>query len=248
VEEYRTEEEQVEALRRWWSENGRSIVASVVIALSGVFGWQAWQANELGKEEQASDMYLELLRATGAEEATPDSKEVNRLAEDIKSNFKSSTYAQFAALQLAALAVNDGKLSAAEQQLRWVLGKAAKESDTARVAQLRLARVLASSGDVDQALVIIEDAGPGSYGASYAAAQGDMLLSLGRDDEARNAYSQAVLLARSGGEGLDLALLQQKLQSLSPLPTVVPNESESIDLESVEAVPSVSTITEPAEG
>ena len=46
MEEYRTEEEQVEALRRWWDENGRSTIAAIVIALSVGFGWQAWKSNE----------------------------------------------------------------------------------------------------------------------------------------------------------------------------------------------------------
>ena len=43
MEQYRTEEEQVEALRRWWNENGKSTVAVIVIALAAGLGWQAWQ-------------------------------------------------------------------------------------------------------------------------------------------------------------------------------------------------------------
>ena len=34
MEQYRTEEEQVEALRKWWDENGRSTVIAVIIALA----------------------------------------------------------------------------------------------------------------------------------------------------------------------------------------------------------------------
>ena len=29
---YKTEEEQVEAIKKWWQENGKSIIAGVVIA------------------------------------------------------------------------------------------------------------------------------------------------------------------------------------------------------------------------
>ena len=120
-------------------------------------------------------------------------------AEQLKSEFGSTTYAQFAALHLAALAVNEGKLPDAEAQLRWVLGKADKGSDIAQVAQLRLARVLAASGATDQALAILAEAEPGAYGASYAAAKGDILLAAGRNDEARDAYSLAVASAAGGG-------------------------------------------------
>jgi len=218
VEQYRTEQEQVEALRRWWNENGRSIVAAVVIALAAGFGWQAWQGNEARQQEQASDMYQALLRAIGSQEASPGSQEAVELAEQLKSEFSSTTYAQFAALHLAAMAVSAGKLPDAEQQLRWVLGKAENSGDTALVAQLRLARVVAATGDAEQALTILGKAEPGPYGASYAAVRGDILLAAGRRDEARDAYTQAVTLAGGGAEGLNLPVLQQKLQSLTPEP------------------------------
>lgn len=218
MEQYRTEQEQVEALRRWWNENGRSTIAAVVIALAAGFGWQAWQANQLRQQEQASDRYQELLRNLGAQQATTGSQPGIEMAEQLKNEFGNTTYAQFAALHLAAMAVSAGKLPDAEQQLRWVLGKAKSDSDTAQVAQLRLARVLAASGDTDQALAILEKSEPGPYGASYAAARGDILLAAGRKDEAREAYSKAVTLAGGNKETLNMPVLQQKLQSLTPVP------------------------------
>jgi predicted negative regulator of RcsB-dependent stress response len=38
----RTEEEQVEALKGWWTENGKSLLFMVAIALSAVFAWKTW--------------------------------------------------------------------------------------------------------------------------------------------------------------------------------------------------------------
>jgi predicted negative regulator of RcsB-dependent stress response len=137
------------------------------------------------------------------------------LAEQLKADYSSSTYAQFAALHLAAMAVQDNSLSEAEAQLRWVLGKASSGSDIAQIAQLRLARVLASSGDTDQALAILAGE-EGSFSASYAIARGDVLLGAGRTGEARDAYTQA--LALSAGAGGNLQVLQQKVQSLTPVP------------------------------
>jgi predicted negative regulator of RcsB-dependent stress response len=244
VEEYRTEEEQVEALRRWWSENGRSIVAAVIIALAGSFAWQTWQSSQQANLEQASEIYQAMLRAIGTGEASADSQAGVALAEQLKQDFDGSTYAQFAALHLAALAVNEGNLAEAESQLRWVLTKAAKGSDVEELAELRLARVLASSGDTDQALAILAKAVEGPYGASYAAARGDILLGLGRNDEARDSYMQALALASDNREGLNLPVLQQKLQSLTPMPvrtleetttnlpdTSAPATSDTVDLQ-----------------
>jgi predicted negative regulator of RcsB-dependent stress response len=230
VEEYRTEEEQLEALGRWWKENGRSIVAAVVIALAASFGWQSWKSNDAQQLELASDNYQALLRAMSAQAESP-SADITELAEQLKSEYSSSTYAQFAALHLAAIAVQDKNMPAAQEQLRWVLSHASNGSDTAQVAQLRLARVLAASGDIDQALSVLGEAGTGTYAATYAAAEGDILLAAGRDDEARDAYSKALALAGGESGRVNLPALQQKLESLVPVP------ARSIEIEtSAEAV------------
>lgn len=217
MEQYRTEEEQLQALRRWWNENGKSTVAIIVIALAAGLGWQAWQRESSDEQAQASDLYQALLRAidTPASSSGPQAVE---LAEQVKAEFSDSSYAQFAALQLAAMAVKEGNLAEAEAQLRWVLGRAPSGSDTAQVAQLRLARVVAAAGNTDQALDILSKADPGAYDASYALAQGDILLAASRKDEARDAYTRAMAAAGSGGPGVNLMVLQQKLQSLTPVP------------------------------
>lgn len=236
MESYSTEEEQVEALRRWWNENGRSIIAIIVLALAGGFGWQAWQSHDVGQQEQASELYQALLRAVDAP-GSPQGAQGVELAEQLKSDFSGTHYAQFAALQLAAMAVGDGNLAEAEAQLRWVLGKASAGSDTAQIAQLRLARVLAAAGDSDQALDILAKADPGPYGASYAVAQGDMLLAAARRDEARDAYNQAIILVASGGQGVNLSVLQQKLQSLTPVPPSSAAENANAEPVSLDPAP-----------
>lgn len=219
MEQYRTEEEQVEALGRWWKENGRSTVAAVVIALAAGLGWQAWQSHDTQQDVQASDLYQGLLRAIDSQDPSAATQQGTELAEQLKREFGDSSYAQFAALHLAAMAVNDGKLADAEAQLRWVLAKAPADSDTARVARQRLARVLAAAGDTEQALKLLADAKPGPYAASYAVAQGDVLLAAGRRDEARTAYALALETAATDGQGgVNLPMLQQKLQSLTPVP------------------------------
>jgi predicted negative regulator of RcsB-dependent stress response len=214
VEQYRTEEEQVEALKKWWDENGRSTIVAVIVALGLGFGWQGWQKHQQQQTAAASDSYQALLQQLSGE---ADSAEIVRLGEQIKADYARSTYAQFAALHLARLAVNAGDLAKAEAELRWILGRADKGSDTHQLAQLRLARVLASKGEHEQALSILETADAGSYQAAYAVAKGDTLLMLGRDDEARAAYTSAMVLASRGGAQVNLAMVQQKLQSLSPV-------------------------------
>ena len=160
------------------------------------------------------------------------------MAEQLKSDFSGTTYAQFAALHLARIAVAENDLAAAEEQLRWVLGEASKGSDTAQLAQLRLARVLAASGDSDQALAILDSQEQGTYQASYAIARGDILLSQGKAEDARLSYAEALSLAAVSPGQINLATLQQKLQALSPVPArelAIPEVEtpEAVDLEPV---------------
>lgn len=218
MEEYRTEEEQVEALKKWWEENGRSTIVAIIVALGIGFGWQGWKKYQQDEIDGASNSYQSMLQQMGAAGPDGEQQEILALGESIKLDYSRSTYAQFAALHLARLAVSRGDLKEAEAQLRWVLGRADKGSDQHQLAQLRLARVLASGGDAQQALAILDGADGGSYQAAYAVARGDILLMQERNDEAREAYSSALLLAASGGKQVNLGMLQQKLQSLSPVP------------------------------
>lgn len=232
MDSYRTEEEQVEALKRWWDENGRSTVAAVVIAIVAAFGWQGWQANQRGQAEAASDMYQALLtNITAADISVEQQQRSIDLAEEIKQSFGDSTYAEFAAFHLARMAVEKDNLTEAEAQLRWVLGRADPGSDSAQLAQLRLGRVVAASGDTDKALAILAK-GSGAYEASYAVARGDALLAAGRRDEAIEAYTAAQALAARNGR--ELSTVQAKLQSLSSLPAgtveiAMPLQSEAAE-------------------
>jgi len=40
MEQFATEEQQVEAIKRFWSEHGTSLIVGAVLGLAGLFGWQ----------------------------------------------------------------------------------------------------------------------------------------------------------------------------------------------------------------
>ncbi len=215
-------------LRRWWQENGRSTIAAIILALGVGFGWQAWKQYQQQGRESASAAYQQLLQAMSTPGMTvAQESEPARLAEQLKADFPDSAYARFAALQLARAAVVRGDLAQAQTQLRWVLDAAPADSDEALVARMRLARVLAAAGDNAQALQMLDAGEPGSYAAAYAMARGDILLADGQRDAAREAYEAALVLANDGGQGPDLSVLQQKLQSLTPVAAALPAASET---------------------
>ena len=92
MESYRTEEEQVKALKRWWDENGRSTVVAIVFALSAGFGWQGWQNYSEGQREVASDLYQAMLQAvTAVRQGTADDSTAITLGNQLKQEFAGST-------------------------------------------------------------------------------------------------------------------------------------------------------------
>ncbi len=214
MSEYQTEEEQLDALKRWWEENGRSTLAVIIVGLAATFGWQSYQGLQERNAARASEIYQQMLGTIRAPE--PENAEQGAaLAQQLKSNYGGSGYAEFAALHLAAVAVKEGDLKRAQEELRWVLGEATSGSENARIAALRLARVLHADGESEQALAILRDTDPGSFEGSYAAVEGDILVATGRQQEAVEAYTRALAAGAAGGA--NMPVLQQKLQSLLSL-------------------------------
>jgi len=208
--DYLKDDEHVEALKRWWDENGKSTMAAIVLAVAGTVGWQQYQGWSVEQAEQASDLWAametQLTVETGRDVAA-----ARDVGETLKADYQGSIYARFAALQLAALDVKVGDLEGAESELRWALGKEGSTSELGQLIQLRLARVLADRGEESAALAIL-DVGSGAYPVAYATARGDIHLSAGRDQEALDAYleARAVLLALGNPPGI----LDTKITSL----------------------------------
>ena len=52
-----SEQEQIDAIKTWWKENGRVITVGLVLGLGGVFGWSTWQSYATAKAEQCLLQY-----------------------------------------------------------------------------------------------------------------------------------------------------------------------------------------------
>jgi len=61
MEIYNSEEQQVEAIKRFWKENGTAIIAGVVLGLGGLYGWRYFQDQQLESTMAASSAYTKLL-------------------------------------------------------------------------------------------------------------------------------------------------------------------------------------------
>ncbi len=204
------DDEQVEALKRWWQENGRSTVAAVVLAIAGTVGWQQYQGWDLARAEAASDAWDTVSAALDTNDPELRAQAMVQ-AELLIDEYSGSSYARYAAMKLAAIAVAERDFGRAEAQLRQALTSGSSDSALADLIELRLARVLAAKGDEQGALAILE-AGSTAYPVAYATALGDIHLAAGRDALALTAYRTA---RQAGLElGTPPGLLDVKITSL----------------------------------
>ena len=186
------DEADLEALKRWWDENGKGIIAAVVVAVLGTVGWQQYQGFTVSKTEAASDIYASMLEGD-------DPEQLAALAAQLKESHSGSTYARFGAMLEARVAVEAGDLAAAESALRWALAAGDTRSDIGQLIQLRLARVIAAEGQETEALAILSQRSD-AYPVSYAQAEGDIHLAAGRTNDALTAYREGRDLATELGQ------------------------------------------------
>lgn len=210
--ELRTEEEQLDAIKRWWKNNGTSLIAGVVLAAAGVFGWKAWQNYQAGQAEAASMRYQQLLSLAGQQNLEGDAlARAQQLVGEIGDEHGDTLYADLASLIQARLAIADDDPAAAMTALESLIDSTQRDY-LQGLARLRLARLQLAEGDAETALTTLDAGVPDSLSAQRADTHGDILVALGRDDEAREAYQTALRLTQE--EGQPVYGVQLKLDNL----------------------------------
>ncbi|NYS60169.1 tetratricopeptide repeat protein [Vreelandella salicampi] len=200
--ELKTEEEQLDAIKRWWKENGTSLIAGVALAAAGVFGWNAWQNYQDNQAEAASVRYQQLVNLT-AGNALDDAtlSEARSLVDDITDNHADTLYAELAKLLEARLAVQQDDLEGAKAALESVAGSSSRRY-VQSLAWLRLARLAVASDDPEQALELLDEPITDALAAQQANVRGDAHMALGQQAQAREAWQQALTLAQEQNQPL----------------------------------------------
>jgi predicted negative regulator of RcsB-dependent stress response len=204
-----TEEEQLEALRSWWKENGRSIVVGLVIGLGGVFGWTSRKAHTERRAEQASIEYQKLADTA----LRDDHAAAIAQAEALVAEFPSSGYAPLAALLAARGAFLADRVDDARRHLRWVIDNASTPGVT-DVARIRLARLLIDAGEHAEAGQMLDAVQTGAVDALVQEVRGDLMRVQGDSDGARGAYTAA--LSDEGLTPSGRTRVRMKLDDLGP--------------------------------
>jgi predicted negative regulator of RcsB-dependent stress response len=215
------EEETLEALKKWWEENGKQLIATIVVVALGFGGYNFWESQRIATQGEASDLYEEILELalldSGEELSADDASEIIQLSERLRADYSQSTYAAFGALFAAAQHVAADDLAAAEEALQWVIdnpgGGLFSEADEGLLltANLRLGRVILAQGDAQRALDLVNGIDPKTFEAGFSELRGDIYLALDREADARDAF----LAAQEAGS--QSQALRMKLDNLASL-------------------------------
>ena len=200
--------EQSELVQKWLRENGVSIVVGVLIGLVGIFGWQQWRSHQVRNESAASQLYQQARIAQLSGKSDVAAQSVDQLMKD----YAKSPYTVFAVTDRAQQQVQDKQLDKAEASLQWAASHATEPS-LKSLTLLRIARVELARDQAKTALATLEQVPADSFQGLAQELRGDVLVKLGRPDDARKAYQTAMSVLSE--DAPQRGVLQMKLDDLA---------------------------------
>lgn len=200
------EQEQLDELKAWWKTYGKWVTNGLVVLLAVFAAYQAWQYFQ---NKQAVDASTQFQALQVIDEK--DLKAIQAKASEIMNDYSGTPYASRAALYVAKAnyAANDAK--SAKAQLEWAI-KNAKETSVHAIASLQLANILAEEKNYEAALKLLEATHDAGFDGLFSDMKGDVLVALGKKQEAKAAYEAALL--KLDADGKYRYLTQQKLEAL----------------------------------
>ena len=193
---YRSEEEQIAAIQKWWQQNGTAVLVAIVLAVVCYAGWHWYQRTKIDEALAASTLYQNMMESfqqmtEGGSGAADAEARIVKAGDELLNKHADSIYAQFGALMLAGHAVEKEDYPAAEKYLRTAL---THDADKALVALTtnRLARVLSAQGKYDDALALLKGDVPAKLVSAREDVRGDILMAQGKRADARAAWQKAL--------------------------------------------------------
>jgi predicted negative regulator of RcsB-dependent stress response len=211
---YESEQEQVDAIVKWWKENGTAVIAGFLIGLGLLVAWRWWQNYTVQQAQLASITYDQALYALDKGEPEKARQAVQMLL----SQHSNSPYAALAVLNLARQDLVQGDIEASHARLEWILEQNRSIPELIHIARLRKAKLFLAQHKVAAAKQLLANIDTQqNFAAAYAELTGDIAVAEQQTETARQAYTQA--LASEDLAPKHREWLQMKLDNLGPSKT-----------------------------
>ena len=203
MDTYNNDDEQVAAIKKWWQQNGKSVVLGITVGVGLIVGWQAWQTHQLNAGIAASAAFAQVQTAVEAQQAEP----IITVAEQLIAEHPNTVYAVLAGRQAAKQAYQQGDKAAARVYLKNAL-QAAEDPTIQTAVRVQLATLLIDLQQWSEAETLLQADVDEAFAAEVATLRGDVAYHQGDTAAAYTAYQQAAALGGSGLLDLKIAALQ----------------------------------------
>lgn len=204
METFNNENDQVDALKRFFAENGKALAVGVILGIGALVGWRYWTSHQQDTARRVAGL------REGDFRAEIEYARVLSVAEKFAADNK-NTYGAFASLELAQHFVEQNDLPNAEKQLQQGLA-AASDDNLKSVISMRLARVQLQMKQADAALKTLDSIKGEGWTAIVADLRGEILLSKGDKQGARAAWEAGV---KSDASPALSEMMRMKMNNLS---------------------------------
>jgi predicted negative regulator of RcsB-dependent stress response len=177
IDDLLDEHEQSERVLTWLRRNGAGLIGGVVLGLVLIGGWQWWQGYRVSESQKAGERYQTALK-------TLQSKDLKK-AQAEQGTLKDTAYGALFALDLAKAQIDANQRDAAIATLR---GVTTEDAGLQNILNQRLARLLIDAGKAQDALQALGSADD----VVSLEVRGDAQVALGKRDDARKSYSDAL--------------------------------------------------------
>jgi predicted negative regulator of RcsB-dependent stress response len=205
VEIYENDNEQVDAVKRFFAENGKALVVGVVLGIGALVGWRYWNGHQVESSMASSLEYQTVTDAVRADQPATLSA-----AEKFAASTK-NTYGALASLELAQKYADNNDLAKAAAQLQQGLSSTS-DANLQALINARLARIQIQQKQSDAALKTLDSIKGEGWVAIVADLRGEALLSKGDKQGARDAWSKG---SQTDASPALREMMQMKINNLS---------------------------------
>ncbi len=214
---HESDKEQIDLIKSWWNEYGKTMLFTVIVVLLAGSGWRYWQHEQLENKTNAAVLY-QRLQLTIQQKNT---KNAAKITTQLQTQYPGTIYATVATLLAAKESVVANRLTQASESLQWVVGHTHSQYLTA-IARMRLARIYLAKRDTNAAIKLLQKVKLAGMNGQKQLILGDAYLAQGKVNNAKQAYQlalKAMSVKQKGMSALHDDFYSQIALKLHSIPT-----------------------------